>query len=179
MGTSLETAFVELDGFTGRIPGDRLRAWIENCSFSLDDVGTFSRFHPDHYLRNLLHDGPSYHALVLCWRNGQRSPIHDHRGSGCAVKVLSGEAIETRYERAPNGMAYPVSSRVLTAGSACYSEDADIHQVSNLQAQGADLVTLHLYSPPLFRMNVYSLYGETVRDFFDPVNDEFSSGAGI
>ena len=54
-----------------------------------------------------------------------------------------------------------------------------MHQLSNLQAGNADLVTLHVYSPPLLRMNVFSLHGDAVREFFDPINDEFTSGAGI
>ena len=44
----------------------------------------------------------------LCWRNGQRSPIHNHRGSNCGVKVLRGVATETTFARAANGMIYAV-----------------------------------------------------------------------
>ena len=58
-------------------------------------------------------------------------------------------------------------------------QDADVHQISNLQPEGTDLVTLHIYSPPLFRMNMYSLVDAKVVQFFDPVNEEFLSGAGI
>jgi DMSO/TMAO reductase YedYZ molybdopterin-dependent catalytic subunit len=41
------------------------------------------------------------------------------------------------------------------------NEDGDLHQVSNLQAGSADLVTLHVYSPPLLRMTTYSLTDRT------------------
>ena len=51
--------------------------------------------------------------------------------------------------------------------------------MSNLQPEGIDLVTLHIYSPPLYRMNMYSLVDAKVKQFFDPVNEEFFSGAGI
>ena len=179
MEPRLEAVFAELDEFEAAIPSAQLQEWIGSCPLHTDDVQNYCRYHPKHYVRNLMRAGPAYHALVLCWRNGHRSPIHDHRGSSCAVKVLSGEALETNFKRAPNGMVYPVSSRSLVQGSTCYSENADIHQVSNLQSGNADLVTLHVYSPPLMRMNVYSLRGDEVREFFDPVNDEFKSGAGI
>jgi len=76
-------------------------------------------------------------------------------------------------------MVYATGSRQLAAGHTCASQDADVHQMSNLQPEGSDLVTLHVYSPPLFRMNMYSLEGAKVRQFFDPVNEEFVSGAGI
>ena len=43
-------------------------------------------------------------------------------------------------------------------GAVVGSVDKDMHQVSNLQAGDADLVTLHVYSPPLLVMGTYSLH---------------------
>ncbi len=171
--------FADLEGFHDRIPLDVLARWLEQTPISFDDVEPFLRFHPGHYVRNLMYAGPSFHALVLCWRNGQRSPIHDHQGSACAVKVLKGCATETLFAHAGNGMIYPTHSRQLAEGGQTASEDADIHQVSNLQAGGADLVTLHLYSPPLLCMNLYSLLDASVSQFVDPINAEFVGGDGI
>lgn len=179
MESRIDAAFAELGRFETKIPPSQLRDWLERCPLQLEDVLGYCRYHPEHYVRNLVRASSAFHALVLCWRNGHRSPIHDHRGSGCAVKVLSGTATETVFETAPNGMVFATSSRLLGAGSIAYSENADVHQISNLQAAAADLVTLHVYSPPLLRMNVYSLHGAEIREFFDPINDEFVSGAGI
>jgi cysteine dioxygenase len=116
---------------------------------------------------------------VLCWRNGQRSPIHNHRGSSCGVKVLRGVATETVFARAPNGMVLPTSSRELPTGFLCASADDDIHQISNLQAAGKDLVTLHIYSPPLMRMEMFSLDNPRILEWDDPINDPFPLGGGI
>jgi cysteine dioxygenase len=172
-------ALQELEQYDGRIPLDVLHAWITRTTVTIDDVRAYMVFSTDHYVRNLLHAGPSYQALVLCWHSGQRSPLHDHRGSSCAVKIISGVATETLFDKAANGMVYATASRQLAAGDSCASQDADIHQMSNLQPEGHDLVTLHIYSPPLFRMNMYSLVDAKVKQFFDPVNEEFLSGAGI
>lgn len=76
-------------------------------------------------------------------------------------------------------MIFATDSRSLAAGETCASQDADIHQISNLQADEADLVPLHIYSPPLLAMNVYSLVEGGVSRFVDPINDEFVGGAGI
>jgi cysteine dioxygenase len=76
-------------------------------------------------------------------------------------------------------MIYATGSRLLAAGDSCASQDADIHQMSNLQAPGHDLVTLHIYSPALYRMNMYSLLDARLQQFFDPVNEEFGGGGGI
>lgn len=179
MTASLGGAFADLDRYTGRIPLAALHRWLCETELDLADLERFARFHPERYQRNLAHSGPAYQALVLCWRNGQRSPIHDHSGSSCAVKVMLGAATETVFEHAPNGMVYPTTSRRLEAGFTCASQDADIHQISNLQGDDANLVTLHVYSPPLMTMNMYSLTDGAVQNFFDPVNEEFVGGAGI
>ena len=125
-----------------------------------------------------MHAGTGYQALILCWRKGQRSPIHDHTGSSCGVRVLEGTATETSFAQTPDGYVYATGSRELPPGAVCGSQDADIHQVSNLQPGDADLITLHVYSPPLLHMGMYSLTDTEVVDFFDPVVG-FSDGAGI
>jgi cysteine dioxygenase len=171
-------ALAELDRYSGRIPLPVLGEWLARTPVSLADVWPFLRFAPQHYVRNLIHSGPAYQALALCWRSGQRSPIHDHTGSSCGVRVIQGIATETIFERAANGMVYASQSRHLPAGTTCASQDADVHQMSNLQ-QGEDLITLHIYSPALLCMNMYSIVSADIERFFDPVNDEFVSGAGI
>jgi cysteine dioxygenase len=172
-------ALVELDRHTGRIPLSVLELWLAQTELTLHHVRPFLRFDPGHYVRNLMYAGPSYQALVLCWHSGQRSPIHDHAGSSCAVKVIQGVATETTFARAASGLLYAVGSRHLQEGCTCASQDDDVHQMSNLQPDGHDLITLHIYSPALLSMNMYSIVEPRVTRFFDPINDEFVSGAGI
>jgi len=169
-----------LDAFPGRIPLGELEAALADVSMSLDDVRPWLIFGADTYRRNLVHSGPAYQALVLCWRNGQRSPIHDHAGSSCGVRVLSGEALETVFERTRAGMVFAVRSLSHSPGSVCATQDADIHQVSNVADDGGDLVTLHVYSPPLLNMGTYTLFDVNVRAFHEPVHeDALVDGGGI
>jgi cysteine dioxygenase len=179
MRIAIESVFAELDRVAGRLPLSVILDWFNEVPLTVEDLTSYLVFNPARYVRNRLHDGPAYQALVLCWRNGQRSPIHNHRGSNCGVKVLRGVATETAFARAPNGLVYPTSSRDLPPGHICASADEDVHQVSNLQAGGADLVTLHVYSPPLMRMEMFALDNPAVREWDDPVNDPFAFGGGI
>jgi cysteine dioxygenase len=175
---TLTDFFADLDGFTERISLDYLTRRLSKLEISLNDVRGHLQFGNKTYRRNLIHQGPSYQALVLCWRSGQRSPIHDHRGSSCGVRVLSGLAIETLFEQTKDGWIYATESLELSKNQVCGSEDSDIHQVSNLCPQGEDLVTLHVYSPALLVMGTYSLTDATQVEFSDPVY-AFSDGAGI
>ena len=51
-------------------------------------------------------------------------------------------------------------------------------ECTNLQPDNVDLVTLHIYSPPLLVMGQYSLLDRAVREFKDEVY-AFTEGAGI
>ena len=178
MERTLEQWFAELDTHHEAIPLDVLTGGLKRLRLDFAEIEKFAQFSPDRYRRNLLHAGPAYHALLLCWRNGQRSPIHDHRGSACAVRVIRGEATETNFEMTEEGHVFPVRTRKLAEGFMCATQDLDIHQLSNLQPDRADLITLHLYSPPLLVMGQYSLTDPVMREFADEVY-AFAGGAGI
>src|SRR5262245_21418956 len=86
-----------LDRFTERVPLPELTEKLAMLDVDLVQLAEHLKFGIDRYQRNLYRAGPAYHALILCWRSGQRSPIHDHRGSSCAVRVLSGVATESLF----------------------------------------------------------------------------------
>lgn len=180
MAKTFAELLARLDAWRDRIPLGELEAALADVSMTLDDVRPWLIFGTETYRRNLVHAGPAYQALVLCWRNGQRSPIHDHAGSSCGVRVLAGEAVETVFERTRSGMVFAVRSLSHLPGGVCATQDADIHQVSNLADDGADLVTLHVYSPPLLNMGTYTLFDPHVRAFHEPVHeDALVDGGGI
>jgi DMSO/TMAO reductase YedYZ molybdopterin-dependent catalytic subunit len=157
MAASLDSLFRYLDNLRGRPPLAELRERLANLAVRIEDVADYVRFSDASYRRNLVRAGPWYNVWVMCWKNGQRSPVHDHAASACAVRVLRGTLTETRFALAPNGAVKAVGSCDLEAGGVCVAQDAQMHQIANLQAGNADLVTLHIYTPPLSRMGTYSL----------------------
>lgn len=167
-----------LDSLKKRAPIEKLEALLHETTIAVEDVAEYARFSERGYTRNLVRGGEWYHLLVLCWRSGQRSPIHNHARSTCGVRVLRGVATETKFEPTPCGLLKPVASRDLRAGAVCASQDSDVHQISNLQAAGEDLVTLHIYSPPLLKMKTFSLTDARVEDY-TPVILEYAHGSGI
>lgn len=170
--------FEYLDGLTARASMAELRKLLRDLAGGIDDVQPWVRFSEDTYLRNLMREGRWYHALILCWRSGQRSPIHNHAGSTCGMRILQGVATETVFSTTPSGLIRPEKSIDQHEGLVSVSQDADIHQVSNLQEAGDDLVTLHIYSPPLLRMGTYSLTDPRIGEF-NPMVLEHGLGSGI
>src|SRR5262245_19105779 len=123
MARTLDELFHYLDGLRERAPLADLVAQLDELDLDADDVASFCRFSSRGYTRNLVRGGPWYNVLVLCWKNGQRSPIHDHVGSSCGVRVLRGTATETLFDFAPNRHVKALFSRDLSAGCVCGSQD--------------------------------------------------------
>ena len=76
--------------------------------------------------------------------------FHDHDLSRGAVAVVQGEVAEDRL--ALGGL--PVT-RTFGAGEAFHFSAADIHRVRHTGERPA--VTIHAYSPPLWRMGAYEI----------------------
>ena len=70
------------------IPRAELFAALDGLSIGSADLADVIGFDDACYRRTIIHSRPHYQVLVLCWRSGQRSPIHNHRGSSCVVRVL-------------------------------------------------------------------------------------------
>ncbi len=175
---TLERLLEYLDGLNDRPTVEDLRARLDALRIGVEDVADSVQFLEHQYARNLFRRGPHYHALVLCWRSGQRSPIHNHAGSTCGVRVLSGVATETVFERTPSSLLKPAASTDLACGQVVATQDEAIHQVSNVQGPGEDLITLHIYAPPLLRMDTFSLTDRAVGEF-RPTIHEHNHGCGI
>jgi cysteine dioxygenase len=161
MAGKLDTLIGYLDGLRERPWLDELAVLMRRLELSRADLAKWVRFSDRSYQRNLVRAADHYHLWVLCWRNGQRSPIHDHKGSACGVRIIEGTATVTLFERAKNGHIKAVASEDHGPNDVVVSADDDIHQVSNLQSGNADLITLHIYTPPLLRMGTYSILEPT------------------
>src|SRR2546421_42096 len=113
MNLTLAQWFGELDQqHHERIPLHVLTSGLKRLQIERSEIEAFAQFSSERYRRNLMHASPAYHALILCWRSGQVSPIHDHRGSACAVRVISGEATETTFEMTDEGRLFEVRTRI-------------------------------------------------------------------
>ncbi len=167
-----------LNRLSARAPAEELKERLSDLDVCAEDLHSYVRFSEDRYLRNLICEGPFYHLLVLCWRSGQRSPIHNHAGSTCGFRIIEGIATETLFAPTPSRLMKPVSSTDYPEGLVNASQDAFVHQISNLQRPNEDLVTLHVYSPPLLRMDTYSLTEPTIGEY-RPMVLEHALGSGI
>jgi cysteine dioxygenase len=144
-----------LESLSGRADLAVLSRLLTQTQITRADLKEVCAFNPHGYRRNTISSSPWYELLALCWRSGDCTPIHDHQGVSCAFKVVEGTGTEIRFRTTPSGLICPTTSTPMPPGYVCSADDADIHQVANMQAPGQDLVTLHMYSPPIKKMNTY------------------------
>ena len=77
-----------MDGLTGPAELGKMKALLQEANVTREDMVVACKFNDVSYARNLLAKSPWYQLLVICWRHGQSSPIHDHFGSSCGVRVF-------------------------------------------------------------------------------------------
>jgi len=153
-----------------------VKNWFSELTLRSHDYTHHRVFTTRKYARNLIARSEHAELLMLCWRSGQRTPIHDHGGSIGVVMVCEGLMTETMYEHAPEGHVRPYNTFRWAPGGITGADVPDIHQLLNLQATGRDMITLHCYAPPLSVLNTYSQRNSRVRHWQEGY---FTGGAGI
>lgn len=151
----LDDLIAQLDALEAPAALDWMRGLLESASPTRSDLGSQVRFTDDHYARNEVARSAWYELVCVCWRPGQGTPIHDHRASSCAFLIIEGAATETRFDLDDAGCLgreHPPARRA--PGYICASWDADVHEVVNDTPD--DLITLHIYSPALTQVQIYS-----------------------
>jgi hypothetical protein len=87
---------------------------------------------------------------VISWMNGHDTGFHDHDLSSGAVAIVVGELAEERL--AIDG---PPRRRCYCAGGTFDFNASHVHRMH--QASGGPAVSIHAYSPPLWRMGAYAI----------------------
>lgn len=97
----------------------------------------------------LLRDG-HLDVWLICWSEDHDTGFHDHDLSAGAVAVVDGAVREERL-----ALGGEPAARVAEAGASFDFGAADIHRV--LHHGDRPAVTVHVYSPPLWRMGAYEI----------------------
>ena len=104
--------------------------------------------------------------MLLCWNGEKGSPIHNHAGSECMMRILQGKVVETQYivrngegdqsakcnwnkmtcSNIPPSDLIKSNENIYTEGGCAYINDSlGVHKVENPYKESA--ITLHCYIP--------------------------------
>jgi cysteine dioxygenase len=150
---------------------EQIYDWLEKANISTEELQAYIGFKDGNYWRHRVCRNEFVEMLVLCWRPGHRTPIHDHNGSHGGVKVHEGPLWETifTYDEV-KGLEYK-SAREYAPGAVTGSDIPDIHQLGNPDVSDRDLITIHVYAPPLGVLHTYKP-GSTKIDLYVPDDTE-------
>jgi predicted metal-dependent enzyme (double-stranded beta helix superfamily) len=140
-GRDLDAA--ELAELTASIAA-RPELWEDRVAYS-DDERVFVSLHRDAHVD----------VWLICWTPVNDTGWHDHDVSSGAVAVARGELVEHNLALGNETVETPVPE-----GSVYGFGPDHIHR---LTGHGAGSVSVHAYSPPLWRMGQYSVAGGMLR----------------
>ena len=144
-----------------------IRSWLENVDISTDSLSPYLGFKDGNYCRHLVYRSDILEMLVVCWQAGQKTPIHDHNGSHGAVRVHEGILWETIFHYDDQrGLCYRTARECLS-GEVTGADIPDIHQLGNPDVSERNLITIHIYSPPLGVLRTYKA-GSRQIDHYTP-----------
>jgi cysteine dioxygenase len=114
----------------------RMQDILDRLVVTAEEVQPRTLFSEKRYARNLVYKKDrEFEIMIMCWKAGQRSSIHDHAGSLGGIRILQGELTECLFGRAANGMIKALSSADYAIEETRVEETSLIHQISNLQAE--------------------------------------------
>jgi len=137
---NLETA--ELEALVNELALQPER-WRELVSFSDQERHFVSLYRDDHV-----------DVWLLCWTPVNDTGWHDHDISSGAVRVVDGALMES----SPR-IGGEAASRTVSAGRSFSFGPDHIHR---LAGHGERSVSIHAYSPPLWRLGAYAINGDGV-----------------
>ncbi len=132
----------ELEALVNEL-GEQPERWRELISFSDDERHFVSLYRDDHV-----------DVWLLCWTPVNDTGWHDHDISSGAVRVVQGSLREA----SPRIGGQPASRAVPTGHSFSFGPE-HIHRLAGDDERS---VSIHAYSPPLWRLGQYTIDGEGV-----------------
>lgn len=117
--------------------------------YKSNDYKKFVKFSDINYKKNLVYRNTNFEVFVVCWKPKQKTKIHDHSENGCLFKVLEGNIVEYRYNHDKSANYYQHN-----VGSIEYIDNQiGIHKMDN--DSKTNCITLHIYSPTNYKMNIF------------------------
>lgn len=114
----------------------------------------YSSWCDESYTRNCIVENEKFELILLCWKAGQITPIHDHGGEECWVKIIEGEFRETIYTADKSGELKVVKSMISKSNDVTYMIDfMGFHSIENLSSKKS--MSLHLYAKPIRSCNIF------------------------
>lgn len=128
---------------------DELQALVDTLARQPERWRDLVDYSDEHRIYVSLYRDDYVDVWLLCWTRENDTGWHDHDTSSGAVSVVQGALTESN----PRIGGQP-ATRIVPAGEAFSFGPDHIHRLAGRQNQ---TVSIHAYSPPLWRLGQYSI----------------------
>ncbi len=132
--------------------------FLTEHSIPENDLAPYIFFRDTTYGRNLIAKTESYELLILTWLTRQRTPIHDHFGQRCWMRIISGSLSFRNYTTPAHDddPLHPLGGvqRVGSPSQVYIDDTLAAHSITNHGKQPA--ISLHLYAGPVPQCRIYN-----------------------
>jgi len=137
---------------------ENIRRLLSEYAANHKDYLDYSFFDNNHYTRNLIEANEYFELILICWKAGQRSPIHNHENQSCWMTIMEGDIQETYYHiegQEDNCVKLREGQSLIhKQGEIGYIHDEiALHVIRPINSRNG--ISLHLYSLPIPQCNVY------------------------
>lgn len=133
----------------------------------------FANWSKDHYTRNCIAREENFELILLCWENGQTTPVHCHGGEECWVYMVDGTLDESNFQISDDELIKEGTERLRVGEKSFMSDEFGYHKLENNTSRRA--MSLHLYMDPIDECTIY----DKKSDEFTPVSLSYYSYKGI
>ena len=131
----------------------------------------------DRYVRHPILLWDEWEVMLIAWRHGQITPIHDHRGVMGGMSVLSGSLSEERFGT-PQEKPELFDSRNRAEGDLSDIGPTVLHRLAPTTPTA---ISLHIYRPPLRTMGIWDATGmlAIMPSAFDVGEEVLAQASGV
>jgi len=126
---------------------EEYKAMGKKISIPIEDFQDYIYYDSESYTRNCIKRTEQYELILLCWEEGQKTPIHCHNEQECWVHVVQGRFYEKRYLEAEDQLELDHQMDLLEEGVSYMNDDMGFHSLEN--SSNGRSISLHLYMDPI------------------------------
>jgi cysteine dioxygenase len=130
---------------------------VKRLEIPMEEYKPYAHFNQEHYTRNCIARTKEFELILLCWEEGQETPIHCHNNQECWVYVVKGEFDEQRFvesEKKDEAIEVEEEMQLGQDGISYMNDDMGYHSLENINNGRA--MSLHLYMNPIDECNIFN-----------------------
>ena len=116
------------------------------------DYKKYISYNNQTYKKNIIFSNDKFDLILICWKNGQETKIHDHPQKCCFFKILEGCLIEENYLIKNNIPILFGKSQLISPSIGFKKSNTVLHKIIPI----IDTISLHIYMPGKYQPNYFN-----------------------